>query len=283
MIDVSFLKALNRFSIILNKRLSSLRAGQRRSLARGRGTVFKDYRIYATGDDFRTIDWRVFARTDDLYVKLFEEERNLTVHIIIDYSGSMDFGDKIKKYEYAAMIGMGYAYMALRNNERFVLSTFSDAHEIYRAQKGRGNFFNIVKRLNEKKPSGITNFKDVMLKYYNLLGSKSLVVIISDFLYDLNDIREVMYRLKGHEVKMIQVLDHVERDLNLEGDFKLKDAESNVIMRTFIGPFLKRNYKNLLENHISSLRKIAIDTGADFHLTINNVPIFETFVELLSD
>src|SRR3989344_8086074 len=132
MIDLSFFHKLDRLSLIINKRITSNYTGERSSAYTGKGLLFKDYIIYVPGDDFRSIDWRVFARSDKLFVKRYEEERNLQVHIIVDYSGSMNFGTKYKKSEFAAMIGLGYAYLAMKNNEKFVLSTFGEGLDKYR-------------------------------------------------------------------------------------------------------------------------------------------------------
>ncbi|MCH8329680.1 MAG: DUF58 domain-containing protein [Nanoarchaeota archaeon] len=86
MISTDFLDQLNRFHLAVKKRVTSTYTGPRKSIATGRGLTFKDHRIYSPGDDIRLIDWKVFARTDDLYIKTFEEERNLTAHIIMDSS-----------------------------------------------------------------------------------------------------------------------------------------------------------------------------------------------------
>ena len=91
MISTEFLDQLDRFHLVVKKRVTSNYIGPRRSIATGRGLTFKDHRIYSPGDDIRLIDWKVFARTDDLHIKTFEEERNLTVHIIMDSSASMGF------------------------------------------------------------------------------------------------------------------------------------------------------------------------------------------------
>ena len=107
MIDTSFLDQLKRFNLVINKRVTSNLTGPRKSKAAGRGLTFKDYRIYAPGDDIRLIDWRVFARTDNYYIKVHEEERNLTVHLIVDKSASMEFGKPISKFDYASMIIVG--------------------------------------------------------------------------------------------------------------------------------------------------------------------------------
>ena len=121
MIKTDFLHELDRFSLVVHKRVTSNYAGPRRSIAFGRGVVFKDHRIYAPGDDYRAIDWKVFARTDDLYIKTYEEERNLVVHIIVDFSSSMNFGKPITKFDYASMIGVGFAYLAMKDNDMIMV------------------------------------------------------------------------------------------------------------------------------------------------------------------
>ena len=118
-IDTGFLSQLDRFSLVVHKRVTSNYTGPKRSIAFGRGLVFKEHRIYAPGDDIRSIDWKVFARTDHLYVKTYEEERNLTVHTIVDCSASMNFGKTITKFDYASMLGVGFAYLAMKENEKF--------------------------------------------------------------------------------------------------------------------------------------------------------------------
>src|SRR4030042_1668123 len=123
MIKTDFLRQLDRFSLILTKRKTSTYVGEKKSPATGKGLIFKDHTQYVPGEDFRSVDWRVFARTDKLFVKRYEEERNATVHILIDMSGSMNFGTECTKAEYASMLGLGFAYLAMKNNERFVLCT----------------------------------------------------------------------------------------------------------------------------------------------------------------
>ena len=138
MIDTSFLDQLSKFSLVVHKRVTSKYRGPRRSMAFGRGTLFKDHRLYAPGDDFRAIDWKVYARTDDLMVKTYEEDRNLVVHIIVDYSASMNFGKPKSKFDYASMLGVGFAYLALKENEKFMFSTFSESLNVFQPRRGMG-------------------------------------------------------------------------------------------------------------------------------------------------
>jgi uncharacterized protein (DUF58 family) len=255
MINTEFLHQLDRFSLIINKRITSNYIGERFSRATGRGLIFKDHAIYAPGEDFRSVDWRVFGRTDKLYVKRYEEERNLTVHVILDSSASMNFGSSITKADFAGMIGIGFAYLALKNNESFVLSTFSDVLEVFRPKKGRAQLASMVEYLNSRKPKGLTKLDNSLAGYKKLIGSKSYVVIISDFLYPVEDIKKALYFFKSHRLVLIQVLDKVERNLNLEGDFRLKDLETNEVLRTYLNPFARQQYEGMLKEHNDKIQQ----------------------------
>ena len=281
MIDTDFLRQLNRFSLILQKRITSNYTGERRSTMIGQGLLFKDHTQYAMGDDFRKIDWRVFARTDKYYVKRYEEERNLTIHIIVDFSASMNFGKPTSKSDYASMLGIGFAYMATKDNERFVLSTFSEKLDLFSPKKGAKQLAGIVAYLNDRKPVGATKFEESMAKYKNKISSKSMIIVISDFLYDLSEIKNSLARLKGHEIVLIQVLDKTERDLSLEGEYKLQDLETKQVVKTFISPSLRKTYLKQLNEHQAKIKKICDQMNAKFFIASNDKPIFDTFFEVL--
>ena len=281
MINLEFLKHLDKLSLIINKKITSNYAGERESKNIGEGLIFKDYRIYAPGDEIKNIDWKVYARTDNLFIRTFEAERNLTVHVILDISASMNFGRPIKKSDYSDMLGIGFAYMALKNNEKFVISTFSDKLDVFRAQKGKGQLAKVVDYLNRKEASGSSNLDSALSKYKKWIGSRSLIVIVSDFLYDIKDIRNVLHKFKRNDIKLIQVLDRTESKLNLEGDFRLKDLESSSILRTFIGSFLRKRYFTRLEEHNSKIREACNEVGAQFFTVSTDMPIFNVFAEVL--
>lgn len=281
MIDTQFLHQLDRFSLIINKRITSNYVGERFSHATGRGLIFKDHAIYAPGEDFRSIDWRVFGRTDRLYVKRYEEERNLTVHVILDFSASMNFGTAISKAEYASMIGAGFAYLALKNNERFVLSTFSDSLEVFKPHKGRAQLASMVDFLNNKKPGGLSKLEQSLGNYKKLVNSRSYVVIVSDFLYPIDDIKRALFLFKNHRVVLIQVLDKVEKNLDLEGDFKLKDLETNEVLRTFINPFARKQYAGMLNEHNDKIQQVCNEVGAQFYSANTGQNVFDVFYDVL--
>ncbi len=281
MIETGFLDQLNRFSLIVNKRVTSNYAGERRSIAEGQGIIFKDHRMYVPGDDIRKIDWKVYAKTDRLYIKKFEEERNLAVHIILDHSASMGFGSPYSKFDYAGMIGLGFAYLAIKDNEKFQFSTFSDDLNIFKPRRGRSNLLNMVDHLNAVKPKGMSKFYENLHSYMKLVKTRSLIVIISDFLIDLEEVRSALYLLGDHDIRIVQVLDAKERSLTIEGDLRLHDVETKGILRTFISKRLRSHYENKLEEHIGTINQYCNDLGIKFFSVTTDRPLFDVFYEIL--
>ncbi len=281
MIKTDFLHELDRFSLVVHKRVTSNYAGPRRSIAFGRGVVFKDHRIYAPGDDYRAIDWKVFARTDDLYIKTYEEERNLVVHIIVDFSSSMNFGKPITKFDYASMIGVGFAYLAMKDNEKIQFSTFADTLEVFQPKKGMSQLAAMVEHMNSIKMKGKSNVKDAMKKYKKMIGSRAMIIIMSDFLINIEEIKAALHLLGNHEIKVIQVLDPVEKGLKLQGDYRLKDSETGQKVRASISPRLRSAYQKQLDEHCDSIADACIAQKIDYHLITTDVPIFDAFYEIL--
>ena len=281
MIDLSFLRELDRLSLIIRKNITSNYAGDRQSKEIGEGLLFKDYTIYSPGDDIRHVDWRVYGRTDKLFIKRFEEERNVTVHVLIDFSGSMAFGTRMFKSTYASMLAIGFAYMALKNNERFVLSTFTDKLTTYRPKRGRQQLAAMLNILNNKKPSGTGVFDRSITGYKRFIDSKSLVIVLSDFLYPMDQIREVLIRLRKNDVKFVQVLDAVETELKLEGDYRLQDLETGQVLKTYVSPSLRKKYLKLLGDHNAQVKKLCEETNTEWHQVNTETPIFDAFYNVL--
>jgi len=237
--------------------------------------------MYGPGEDFRSIDWKLFARTDKLFSKRYEEERNLTVHVILDLSASMNFGTGVSKAEFASKLGVGFAFLALKNNERFVLSSFSDELEFFKAKKGRAQLASMVEHLNKKKAKGKSTLEKSLGGYKKLIKSRAYVVIISDFLYPIEDIRKGLLFFKNNQVNVIQVLDKIERNLDIEGDFKLKDLETNELMRTFINPFARKQYQAQLADHMSKIQQVCIEGGLKYNVCDTGQDVFDVFYSVV--
>ncbi|MFA6888930.1 MAG: DUF58 domain-containing protein [Candidatus Woesearchaeota archaeon] len=282
-IDISFLPRLNRLGLLVKKRITSSMAGSRPSIAKGRGLTITDYRPYVKGDDLRFLDWKLYARTDKDYIKLFEEDRSLTVHIILDRSTSMDFGSKdTTKFEYGSMLGLAYVYLTLHNNDKFVFSTFAEDLTFHRPHKGVSQLASIIDSLKEIKVKGESRFEYSMRRYKELIHSRSMVILISDFLINPEEIRKGLMRLgRKNEVKVIQVLDKDEVDLKIEGDVNLHDSESNTVMRTYISKRLRNTYQGKLNQHTQEVAELCNKAGAQFYQVTTDVDIFENFYRII--
>ena len=281
MINTDFLDQLDRFHLVVKKRVTSNYIGLRKSISAGRGLTFKDHRIYSPGDDIRLIDWKVFARTDDLYIKTFEEERNLTAHIIMDASASMGFGKPISKFDYAAMLGVGFAYLAMRENEKFQFSTFAESLDVFQPRRGMSQLASMVFYLNNTITKCYSKLLEALMQYKKLVGRRSLLVLVSDFLVDINEVVESLYTLGDHEIKVIQILDPIEKDLKYSGDFKLIDSETQNKLRTYISPRLRVQYQQMLDNHSAKIEETCTKLGYHFFQITTDTPVFDAFYRVL--
>ena len=279
MIDTSFFKELDRFSFMVRKRVSTAYSGSRRSILKGRGMEPVSYREYTQGDDFKIIDWKVYGRTEKLYVKEFEEEKSLTTHILLDTSKSMDFRNK---FEYAAMLALGFAYLVTKDNEKFGLSIFAEEINITKPKRGRKYLSQTIDILNGAELSGKTNFDYCMEKYARVIKSRSLVIIVSDFMADINAIKNAIFRLGDNELILIQVLDPVEKDLDLGGEARLIDLETDDKLDVYTSPRLRDEYLKRLNDHIAKINETCLSVGADFHTVTTDRPIFEAIFEVVN-
>jgi uncharacterized protein (DUF58 family) len=282
-IETDFLKALDRLQMILKKRIYADKQGAHSSSQGGEGLVFRDFKAYSPGDDFRHIDWRIYARTDKFYIRRFETERNLTVHILLDSSASMNFGSKTvkaTKFEYGAQLALGFCYIAMRHNEKFNLNTFTEHVSAFKPRKGAGNLAYLFDYMGSMRVEGKSDFLQSMEEYHKRITSKAFIVFVSDFLYDLDHVDEILSRYHRSQVYVIQVLDVEERELTMSGDVILEDSETQDKMRTFISMRMKNSYQTKLEEHIAKLKDICERNNASFISVSTNTPIFEAFYHM---
>jgi uncharacterized protein (DUF58 family) len=284
MISTDFLEELDRFSFMVKKRVSTVYSGARRSLKQGKGIDVYDYREYYPGDDIKSVDWKLYARTERLYIRRFEEEKSLTTHILVDTSRSMDYGEPLK-YDYASMIALGYAYLVTRENEKFALATYgANLGETLYPGKGRKHLSRAIKLLESAKLTGETDFDSCSEAYSSIIKTRSLVIVVSDFLEPLQSLRNGIYKMakKAHELILVQVLDPREASLEeFKGEMKLVDMESREVKRAYISPRFREDYRRLLEEHLHGLRKTCSEIGAEFYSFKTSLPIFEAFLRMV--
>lgn len=280
-INAEFFRQLDRFSFIVRKKVSTIYAGSHRSVRIGYGINTVGYREYNPGDELRSVDWKVYGRSEKLYVRQFEEDKNLTAHILVDASKSMDYPQKkLKKYEYAVMLAMGFAYMITRDNDKFAISTFAEKVDINQPRRGKKYLFKMLDHLEKIDLNGQTRINESLLTYSNEVHSRSLIIIISDFMDSLESISSAIYRYSNHDLILLQVLDPSEAKLNMYGHTKFRDMENSTDFTTYVSDKFKDNYQEKLTQHINDIQNLCYHLGAEFYTFTTDMPIFDAFLTI---
>lgn len=226
-------------------------SGEYHSAFKGRGMAFSEVRNYIPGDEIRTIDWNVTARFNEPYVKVFEEERELTVMLIVDISGSESFGsDELLKREFIAEIGAVLAFSATQNNDKIGAILFSDQIELYiPPKKGRKHILRIIRELIEFKPkSNLTNIGEVVQHFNNLVKKRAIAFLISDFIGN-NLEKALKITAKKHDLIALRIFDQREKELPNMGLTLFEDGESG--KRRWINTSKKRIRETYYNNSLS--------------------------------
>ena len=204
-------------------------AGQYHTAFKGRGMAFSEVREYQFGDDVRDIDWNVTARYTRPYIKVFEEERELTVMLLIDVSGSRDFGTcELMKKDIITEIAATLAFSAIQNNDKIGVIFFSDKIEKFiPPQKGKKHILYIIRELINFQPTETQTDVSLVLKYLtNALKKRCTAFVISDYIDDKNYQHALTIANKKHDMVAIQVYDKRDTEIPSVGLMKIKDAET---------------------------------------------------------
>ena len=208
---------------------SNIFAGQYHTAFKGRGMAFSEVREYQYGDDVRDIDWNVTARFHKPYIKVFEEERELTVMLLVDVSGSLDFGTiKQMKRDMVTEIAATLAFSAIQNNDKIGVIFFSDRIEKFiPPKKGRKHILYIIRELIDFQPkSRRTNLKEGVEYLTNVIKKRCTAFILSDFITNDDFRNALVVANRKHDVVAIQVYDRRIEDLPDVGLMKVRDAET---------------------------------------------------------
>ncbi|MDR1418140.1 MAG: DUF58 domain-containing protein [Endomicrobium sp.] len=232
MLDTLLEKQVRQLEIKSNKLVNEIFAGQYQSIFKGQGIEFAEVREYQIGDDFRTIDRNVTARQGKPYIKLFAEERELTVIFLIDVSASQNFGSFSKlKSEIAAEVAALLAFSALKNNDRAGMLSFTDKTEkIITPKKGKNNILRIINEILNSKPDGHKTSISKALKALNgIWRKKAVVFLISDF-QDENYKRDLIMTSKRHDLICIKIEDPKEVSIPKIGLIEMENPETKEII-----------------------------------------------------
>ncbi|MES3037631.1 MAG: DUF58 domain-containing protein [Bdellovibrionota bacterium] len=266
MLPEEVLQQIKRIEINTRKLVDSMFMGQYKTAFKGQGMTFADFREYVPGDDVRAISWPLTARTGKTFIKKFEEERELTILLCVDISGSTDFGSqKNFKGEIITYLSAVLAYAAIKNNDTVGLLLFTDRVEHYvPPRKGRNHVQRLLRDLVYFKPRGSgTNIGEVLRYVTGILKRKASVFIFSDFMDD--DFDQAMRVLgRKHDIVAGVVTDPLETALPKMGLVEFIDPESGeqVLVDTSSN-FFQRDFKSEIQKRISKRDRLLRVSQAD--------------------
>jgi len=223
------LKKVRQIEIKTRGLSSNIFAGQYHSAFKGRGMAFSEVREYEFGDDIRDIDWNVTARYSKPYVKIYEEERELTVMLLVDVSGSRNFGTRASmKKEVITEIAATLAFSAIQNNDKIGVIFFSDQVEKFiPPKKGRKHILYVIRELIDFEPQEVKTDIALVLQYLtNAIKKRCTAFVFSDYINKGEYLHALTIANKKHDMVAIQVFDERETEMPKVGMVKIKDAES---------------------------------------------------------
>jgi len=246
-IDPSYLAEIAALSFRIKRKVFGKYAGDEKTASSGDGLTFKDHSQYVIGDDVRKIDWKVFARTQELYVKRYEADRNLTMHSLLDASASMDYGDGDEhKFHHASKLALGLAYMFTKHQGRVRFATF--AEDIHQAQNisGTATVQSMLKTLEITKVEGKTDIlrSSEMYKQRYIKG-KSSIVLFSDMLISVEDFRRLCRVFPRTRIVIAHICHPNELNVKYKGDYNLIDAETTSRLAVHVSPKLIKEYQQM--------------------------------------
>jgi uncharacterized protein (DUF58 family) len=311
--DAEFMRKLERLSLISRKLKAGVMKGERRSTKRGQSVEFADYRNYTPGDDLRRLDWNAYARMERLFIKLFQEEEDITVHLLLDASKSMDWGDPASitvsapvasvsegappavggviaqagatrdqnKLVYARRTAAALGYVALANLDRLNVTAFSSSGlQRFTGVRGKGHAVSLLRWIAGVRCEGATDLDLTLRQYARRAKYPGLLFVLSDFLVEGGGIEGLKaLQSAGHEVNVIHILApaEVHPELALIGDLRLKDIETGATQEVSIDGGVLDLYREKFEAWQSGIENFCRRRGINYVQVTTDQP-FEDLV-----
>ena len=293
------LRRLEQFQLLAARRAKSSSKGERRSKALGQSVEFADYRSYVAGDDFRHLDWNLYGRLDRLFLKLYEEERELPVRIFLDASESMSFGEP-RKFDFARQIAAAIGYVALSGFDRVSVIPFPDltsngnspepatrnpelaARGALRTVRGKKSSLQFFRNLSALTARGGANLNDALRRGALEARQAGVAIVLSDFLdpagYEAGFTALVG---RGFQVNAVQILAPDEVNPSTYGDLRLVDSESGGMQEVTFGKFRLKSYQQTVQNYIQRLREYCTTRGVNFFSVASNADLQDLLLKQL--
>jgi uncharacterized protein (DUF58 family) len=278
LLDPQFMARLDQLDVMSRKLLAGKMKGERRSKRRGQSVEFADYRNYVIGDDLRFIDWNIYGRLDRLFLKLFLEEEDLSLYIILDVSKSCDYGDP-HKGTYIKKVAAALGYIGLVNYNRVSISAMADGIVAETgAMRGRRRVSQMIDFVSKLQPAGGSHMGEACKRFALAHRQKGVCVVISDF-FDKGGYENGLRYVAGgkYDLFCVQTLSPQEIDPDLQGDLKLRDMEDDDLAEVSITQPLLKQYKANLNAYCLAVKDYVTRRGGTYLFTSTAVP-FDTLV-----
>ena len=277
-----FLAQLERLSLLSRRAFRGSVKGERRSPRRGHSVEFADYRAYGHGDDLRYVDWNVYGRLERLHVKLFVDEEDLCLHLLVDASASMRFGTP-SKLQYAMRTAAALGFVGLLNHERVGVGVLRErASEGWPPSRGRNQIVGLLDFLAAVEPTGPTRLNEALGDYAARAREPGLAVLISD-LFDPRGFEAGIRALleRRYDVHLVHLLDPAEMNPDLAGDMRLEDAETGEIRDITVDAETIRAYRERLSQFLQRIEGFCRSHEVGYHRVVTDTPVEEFVVAQL--
>jgi len=285
-LDPIFLSKLANMELVARCAVEGFFSGLHPSPFHGFSVEYSDHRQYHPGDELKFVDWKVFGRSDKLYIKRYQQETNTTVYILLDNSKSMSFAGErsISKSEYGAYLAAALSYLMLGQGDSTSLILFAEKIVKKIPPRSRRTHLNIIlTTLQHNKPSGRTNLASVLHTLAETTNRRGLVILISDLLDDEDSIFKGLSHLKflQHDVIIFQTMDHQEISLDYEGLIQFEDMESGDKIRTF-PQSVKQTYRQRVAEFLDEIEKTAGRSNIDYCFIDTSEPLDRALIAYLA-
>ncbi len=273
-LDPTFLARLSRLDLKARLVVEGFLSGLHTSPYKGFSQEFADYRQYMPGDEPKRIDWKVYARSDRFYIKEYQEETNLRAYILLDKSGSMDYGKKITKLEYSKYLSASLAYLLFKQKDSVGIATFDTTiKEIIPPSSKRVNFMRILERIENATAGGETSLANVLSQLAQKIKRRGLIILISDMLDDLETMVKSLksFRSRKHEILVFQVLDPAEYHFPFKESavfFDLEDRSELPIQPDL----MRKSYRQKFQTFLKRFQEQLLESYIDYELLITDTP-----------
>jgi uncharacterized protein (DUF58 family) len=273
LLDEGLLRRLERMTLMPRKPVAGGLGGEHRSSARASSMDFADYRQYSPGDDFRRIDWNAYGRTGNLYVKLTEAREQLPLHILVDASRSMAWGEP-QKLRYASQLAAALGYVGLARFDRLTVTALGETPHQSPSLRGRGRLGHLLTFLNNLQPGGVLDLAASLAAYRVDRRAGGLAIIISDLMSPdgYEDGLDALLQA-GLDVIVLQVLSPQELEPAQGGDVELVDAETGEIVEVSLTPRMIGIYRERLDRWCAEAEEACGRRGITYCRVTTDMPI----------